>query len=200
MTVVLGGHLLLAPAPIAARAVATMLSLMLVRLAHQAARARALRTLALVIGHADKSLHKRRAHAMAQRRIARSQALTANKHGTPPALCANHRRTTPRRRAPKPNPPNASVVSPRLIRPTPTAKLAPSPVNAWSAHIRPRKRETKTWRFALRLAGKAIGRPDDNASCAVAQLKLVIGLLIINFPLRPLPQIGLELNKWLSFS
>jgi hypothetical protein len=34
----------------------------LVRLAHQAARARALRTLALVIGHADKSLHKRRTH------------------------------------------------------------------------------------------------------------------------------------------
>jgi hypothetical protein len=62
MTVVLGGHLLLAPAPIAARAVTTVLGLMLVRLAHQTARARALRTLALVIGHADKSLHKRRTH------------------------------------------------------------------------------------------------------------------------------------------
>jgi hypothetical protein len=49
MTVVLGGHLLLAPASIAARAVAMMLSLVLVRLAHQTARARALRTLALVI-------------------------------------------------------------------------------------------------------------------------------------------------------
>jgi hypothetical protein len=57
MTVVLGGHLLLAPAPIAARAVATMLGLVLVRLTHQTAGARALRTLALVIGHADKSLH-----------------------------------------------------------------------------------------------------------------------------------------------
>jgi hypothetical protein len=54
MTVVLGGHLLLAPAPIAARAVATMLSLVLVRLTQQTARARALRTLALVIGHSDK--------------------------------------------------------------------------------------------------------------------------------------------------
>jgi hypothetical protein len=32
MAVMLGGHLLLAPAPIAARAVATMLSLVLVRL------------------------------------------------------------------------------------------------------------------------------------------------------------------------
>jgi hypothetical protein len=62
MTVVLGSHLLLVPAPNAARAVATMLGLVLVRLAHQAARARALRTLALVIGHADKSLHKRRMH------------------------------------------------------------------------------------------------------------------------------------------
>ena len=49
MAAVLGGHLLLAPASIAARAVATMLSLVLVRLAHQTARARALRTLALVI-------------------------------------------------------------------------------------------------------------------------------------------------------
>jgi len=49
MTVVLGGHLLLAPAPIAAGTVATVLSLMLMRLAHQTARARALRTLALVI-------------------------------------------------------------------------------------------------------------------------------------------------------
>ena len=58
MTVVLGGHLLLAPAPIAAGAVATMLSLVLVRLAHQTARARALRTLALVIGHADKWLSR----------------------------------------------------------------------------------------------------------------------------------------------
>jgi hypothetical protein len=54
MTVSLGGHLLLVPASIAARAVTTMLSLMLVRLAHQTARSRALRTLALVIGHADK--------------------------------------------------------------------------------------------------------------------------------------------------
>jgi hypothetical protein len=62
MAVVLGGHLLLAPASIAARAVATVLGLVLVRLAHQAARARAPRTLALVIGHADKSLHKRRTH------------------------------------------------------------------------------------------------------------------------------------------
>jgi len=54
MTVTIGGHLLLAPAPIAARAVATMLSLVLVRLTQQTARARALRTLALVVGHADK--------------------------------------------------------------------------------------------------------------------------------------------------
>jgi hypothetical protein len=54
MTVVLGGHLLLAPAPIAAPAVATMLRLVLVRLAHQTARTRALRTLALVVSHADK--------------------------------------------------------------------------------------------------------------------------------------------------
>jgi hypothetical protein len=58
MTVVLGGHLLLTPAPIATPAVTTMLSLVLVRLTHQTARARALRTLALVVGHADKSLHK----------------------------------------------------------------------------------------------------------------------------------------------
>jgi hypothetical protein len=54
MTVAIGGNLLLAPAPIAAGAVTTMLSLMLVRLAQQTARARALRTLALVVGHADK--------------------------------------------------------------------------------------------------------------------------------------------------
>jgi hypothetical protein len=54
MTVVLGDHLLLAPAPISARAVATMLSLVLVRLAQQTAGTRALRTLALVVGHADK--------------------------------------------------------------------------------------------------------------------------------------------------
>jgi hypothetical protein len=54
MAVVLGGHLLLAPASIAARAVATMLGLVLVRLAHQAARSRALRTLTFVVGHADK--------------------------------------------------------------------------------------------------------------------------------------------------
>jgi hypothetical protein len=47
----LGGHLLLAPASIAARTVAMALSLMLVRLAKQAAGARALRTLALVVGH-----------------------------------------------------------------------------------------------------------------------------------------------------
>ena len=39
MTVVLGGHLLLAPASIAAGAVATMLGLVLVRLAQQTARA-----------------------------------------------------------------------------------------------------------------------------------------------------------------
>jgi hypothetical protein len=58
MTVVLGGHLLLAPASIAAGAVATMLGLVLVRLAQQTARARALRTLALVVGHADRWLHK----------------------------------------------------------------------------------------------------------------------------------------------
>ena len=58
MTVVLGGDLLLAPAPIAAPAVATMLSLVLMRLAHQTAGARALRTLTLVISHADKWLHK----------------------------------------------------------------------------------------------------------------------------------------------
>jgi hypothetical protein len=64
MTVVLGGHLLLAPAPIAARAVTTMLDLMLVRLTHQTARTRALRTLALVIGHADKWLHRRGALAL----------------------------------------------------------------------------------------------------------------------------------------
>jgi hypothetical protein len=62
MIVVIGGHLLLAPASIAARTVATMLSLVLMRLAQQTARARALRTLALVIGHADKWLHRRRAH------------------------------------------------------------------------------------------------------------------------------------------
>ena len=58
MTVVLGGYLLLAPASTPARAVATMLSLVLVRLAHQAAGPRALRTLALVVGHADKWLHR----------------------------------------------------------------------------------------------------------------------------------------------
>ena len=38
MTVVLRGHLLLAPAPIATRAVATMLSLVLVRLTQQTHR------------------------------------------------------------------------------------------------------------------------------------------------------------------
>jgi len=54
MAVVLGGHLLLAPASIAARAVATMLSLVLVRLAQQTPGARALRTLALVFDHSDK--------------------------------------------------------------------------------------------------------------------------------------------------
>jgi hypothetical protein len=58
VTVVLGGHLPLSPAPIAAPAVATMLSLVLVRLAHQTAGTRALRTLALVIDHADKWLHR----------------------------------------------------------------------------------------------------------------------------------------------
>jgi hypothetical protein len=57
MAIALGGHLLLAPASIAARAVATMLGLVLVRLAQQTAGTRALRTLALVVGHADKSLH-----------------------------------------------------------------------------------------------------------------------------------------------
>ena len=36
----------------------TMLGLVLVRLAHQTARTRALRPLTLVIGHADKWLHK----------------------------------------------------------------------------------------------------------------------------------------------
>ena len=59
MAVVLGGYLLLAPASIVAGAIAAMLGLVLVRLAHQAARARALRTLALVVGHADKWLHIR---------------------------------------------------------------------------------------------------------------------------------------------
>jgi hypothetical protein len=54
MTVVLSGHLLLAPASTPARAVTTMLGLVLVRLTHQAARTRALWTVALVIGHADK--------------------------------------------------------------------------------------------------------------------------------------------------
>jgi len=49
MTVVIGGHLLLAPASIAARAVATMLGLVLMRLAQQTAGACALRTLALVV-------------------------------------------------------------------------------------------------------------------------------------------------------
>jgi hypothetical protein len=58
MAVVLGDHLLLAPASITARAVATMLGLVLVRLAHEAARSRALWTLALVVGHADKWLHR----------------------------------------------------------------------------------------------------------------------------------------------
>jgi len=54
MAVAIGGHLLLTPAPIAARAVATMLGLVLVRLAQQAACTRALRTLALVVSHSDK--------------------------------------------------------------------------------------------------------------------------------------------------
>jgi hypothetical protein len=54
MTVVLGGHLLLAPAPIAAGTVATVLGLVLVRLTEQTGRPRALRTLTLVVGHADK--------------------------------------------------------------------------------------------------------------------------------------------------
>jgi len=58
MTVVLRGHLLLAPASIAAGAVATTLGLVLMWLAHQAAGARALRTLTLMVGHADKWLHK----------------------------------------------------------------------------------------------------------------------------------------------
>jgi len=55
MTVEIGGHLLLAPASIAATAVAVALSLVLVRLAQQTAGARALRTLALVIGHQTNS-------------------------------------------------------------------------------------------------------------------------------------------------
>jgi hypothetical protein len=58
MAVAIGGHLLLAPASIAAGAVATMLSLVLVRLAQQTAHTRALRTLTLVVSHADKWLHK----------------------------------------------------------------------------------------------------------------------------------------------
>jgi hypothetical protein len=58
MAVAIGGHLLLAPASIAAPAVTTMFGLVLVGLAHQTAGTRALRTLALVIGHADKWLHK----------------------------------------------------------------------------------------------------------------------------------------------
>jgi len=62
MAVVLGDHLLLAPASITARAVTTMLGLVLVRLAQQTTGTCALRTLALVIGHADKWLHRRRAH------------------------------------------------------------------------------------------------------------------------------------------
>jgi hypothetical protein len=61
MTVVIGSHLLLAPASIAAGAAATMLGLVFVRLAQQTAGARALRTLALVVGHSDKSLQKTRA-------------------------------------------------------------------------------------------------------------------------------------------
>jgi hypothetical protein len=51
MTIAIGGHLLLVSASIAAGAVATMLGLVLVRLAQQAAGARALRTLALVVRH-----------------------------------------------------------------------------------------------------------------------------------------------------
>jgi hypothetical protein len=54
VAVAIGGHLLLAPASIAARAVTTVLGLVLVWLAQQTAGARALRTLARVVGHADK--------------------------------------------------------------------------------------------------------------------------------------------------
>ena len=51
MTIAIGGHLLLAPASIAAGAVATMLGLVLVRLAQQAAGATLLGALSLVISH-----------------------------------------------------------------------------------------------------------------------------------------------------
>jgi hypothetical protein len=51
VAILMGGRLLLAPAPIIAGTVAMALSLMLVCLAQQAASARALRTLALVIRH-----------------------------------------------------------------------------------------------------------------------------------------------------
>jgi hypothetical protein len=51
VTIPIGGRLLLAPTPIAACTIAVMLGLVLVRLAQQAASARALRTLALVIRH-----------------------------------------------------------------------------------------------------------------------------------------------------
>ena len=51
MTIAIGGHLLLAPASIAAGAVATMLGLVLVRLAQQTSGARTLRTPAPVMCH-----------------------------------------------------------------------------------------------------------------------------------------------------
>jgi len=51
VAILMGGRLLLAPAPIAACTIAVMLGLVLVRLAQQTARARALGTLALVVRH-----------------------------------------------------------------------------------------------------------------------------------------------------
>jgi len=51
MTVVVGCHLLLAPATIAADAVAMVLGLVLVGLAQQTSGACALRTLSLVVSH-----------------------------------------------------------------------------------------------------------------------------------------------------
>ncbi len=51
MTVVVGRHLLLAPATIAAGTVAMVLGLVLVGLAQQAAGACALRTLSLMVSH-----------------------------------------------------------------------------------------------------------------------------------------------------
>jgi hypothetical protein len=51
VAILMGGRLLLAPAPIAASTIAVMLGLVLVRLAQQAPGARALGTLALVVRH-----------------------------------------------------------------------------------------------------------------------------------------------------